>query len=246
MYLSISSRSMCSLPPPVIEYMDYFMQADTLVTMIMCTLSGGLGRHGNVSSRSINASYPADSCSSSPNHGKQPSTCQDLDALILPAHLLIPWITTLSTLVFLSMPTLLLLSKGKEAGLRRFAATLLRFLALLGSVSLASNAPLAVRYVFSVYACVRVLVSAKGGRGGGAGWWWGLRYTALAGLFAWQVFHGPPISLMSWPGSGLGQGSLHCAYLAHLVGCVGPGIVLATVQCVISLASFVNIRGDDA
>jgi hypothetical protein len=222
--------------------MHFVMHADTLVTMLVCTLSGGLGRQGNVSSRAINSSsILADSCAS-PTHGKQPSTCQDLDALILPVHLLIPWITTLCTLVFLSMPTLLLLSKGKEVGLQRFAATLLRFLALLGSVSLASTTPLAVRFVFSVYACVRVLVSAKGGVG--AEWWWGLRYTALAGLFAWQVFHGPPISLMSWPGSGLGQGSLHCAYLAHLVGCVGPGIVLAAVQCVISLARFVDIRGD--
>jgi hypothetical protein len=222
--------------------MRHLVQADTLITMLVCTLAGGFGRHGNTSSRQPNASssspLPLDSC---PSPAGNPSpACEDLDASILPLHLLVPWISTLSTLVVLSMPTILLRSKGKEAGLRRFAAALLRFLAMLGSVSLASNAPLTVRFVFSVYACVRVLVISTGE--GGEGAWWGLRYTSVVGLLAWQLFHGPPVSLMAWPASGLGQGSLHCAYLAHLVGCVGPGIVLTAVQCVIGFATFVDIR----
>jgi len=206
--------------------------------MLVSTLSGGLGRHGNISSRFQVSESSVDSCPSFAT-GKLPPVCDELDVLVRPLHLLIPWISTLSIIVVLCMPTILLRSKGKEAGLRRFAAILLRFLALLASVSLASGTPLVVRYAFSIYACVRVLTCATRG---GDSMWWGLRYTAVVGLLVWHFFHGPPISLMAWPESGLSDGSLYCAYLAHLLGCVGPGIVLLFVQCVIGLASFVDIR----
>lgn len=213
---------------------------DSLLVMLACTVAGGIGRP-LPPARPLNATaLPLDAC---------PATvttriCEELDATIEPWHILSPWICTLSIVLFLGMPTVLLQSRAKEAGLQRFAASLVQFLGLLASISFASaSTPVTVRFVFALHACVRFLVrlERRPGLVGGT-MWWGLRYAGVAGIVAGQTLFGPPVSLIVWPVSGVSAATLSCAHLSHLVGCVAPELVLALVRCVIGFASFVDIR----
>ena len=190
--------------------------------------------------------------------GFQWRECPALDATIHPLHLLAPWMITLATLVILSMPTVILRSKSKEKGLRIFAGNLLRFLGLVVSCSFLSNHA-SVCYTFTLHASIRFLGRMElspvllGGP-----LWWGMRFLAAFLILLMQLLVGPPVSVVHWPGStprapptdsgeqcqSQYQQPLPCAYLCHLVGCVGPDLVLSFVRCLITSAQYIHIRED--
>jgi hypothetical protein len=186
---------------------------DSVLVVVAATLAGGFNR-----------TLEAPSCA----EGSRWRECPVLDATIHPVHILVPWAVTLATIVVLGMPSVLLHSKGKEQALRVFAGNLFKFLGLLSCSTLVADHP-SVCYTLTIHACVRLLASMEGLM---------QRVTVLA-LLAAQVCEGPAISVVHWPGAE--QGALSCAYLAHLVGCVVPDLVLAGMRALVASARYIHV-----
>lgn len=174
--------------------------------------------------------------------------CPVQDPMMHPLHLFTPWMLTLSTLVILSMPTVLLRAKAKEKGLKLFAGNLFQLLGLLAFSTLLSEHP-SVCYTFTVHACIRFLcIMDKSTVLLGNIWWWSLRYLSILFILGYQFAWGPAVSVVHWGPSPKhlqrDDDQLQCAYLSHLIGSVAPTLVLFCVRCVISSARYIRIHDD--
>ena len=186
----------------------------SLLVVLACTLAGGLERKeilvGNQTTCAKGTAW---------------MECGVLDETIPEQDLSLPFLVTLGTIMFLSMPTLLLRSKHKERGLSLIAWNLFRCLGLKLCSSFTTDHP-SICFALSLHSCALMLSSLETSRAlVGPAWWWGLRYVALFGLLVWEVCLGPAISVVRWP-STPGGTALPCAYLAHLAGSILPGSVL--------------------
>lgn len=176
--------------------------------------------------------------------------CHILDASIHPVHLLSPWVITFGTIVFLSMPTVLLRSRYKEKGLRLFAGNLAQFISLFAFSTLVSDNP-SICYTFALHACVHYLcvVNVSPALWGG-GLWWGIRYVVLTLILFGQLVLGPPVSVVRWntrstaldDTAEVSQGLLQCAYLSHLIGCIAPDMVLFLAKSFLVCGCYFHMR----
>ena len=204
------------------------LESVSLLVVGACTIAGGVRQ---------NATFPSNrTCRVSMRFPE----CAMQDELISRADITLPWLVVLGTLTVLGMPTFLVPSKHKERGLRLLSSNLVQYMTLLLGCMLVENPSLA--FALTMHACMQFLVhlrvdcSLVGGH-----LWWGCRYLAAAGLLAWEVCAGPPLSVVSWPGT---TSSVTCSYLGHLLGCIGPGMILDALGMVISLADYVSFRHD--
>ena len=191
--------------------------SDSLLVVLACTLAGGLNRLHHNTTPLVNATCGV---------GTHWVECRELDESITPVHLMVPWIFTLGTIVVLSMPTVLLRSRHKEIGLRVFAGNLLQCLGLLLASSFATDHP-SLCFSLTLHSCIRLLAQLQVTDVGGATWW-AMRYVAISSLLCMEVCAGPAISVVRWldtPSS-----TLSCAYLAHLIGCIVPELILINVR----------------
>ena len=244
------------------------MHVDTPLVILACTLSGGFnhtstliatkptsrfnGINDHANNRSMSnhsrrtADHPQTSCGLSRARWGE---CPGMDQAVHPLHLFIPWMITLGTIVVLSMPTVLLRTKAKEKGLRLFAGNLFQFLGLLASSTAVSEHP-TICYTFTIHACIRYLsIMDTSSFLVGGGWWWSLRYLSILLILGFQFSEGPAVSVVLWapPLAQHAQQEEHelqCAYLSHLIGSVGPTLVLFCVRCVISSARYIHIHED--
>jgi hypothetical protein len=156
--------------------------------------------------------------------------CAALDATIQPLHFIVPWAITLSVLVCVGMPSVLLWGREKEEGMRTFAGSLFQYLGLLlCSLVLANRTT--VSFTLTLHSCTRLLLSVH---------WGGC--LALLLLLGLQLSDGPPVSVVPWVGGQ--EGTLGCAYLSHLTGCVLPDLVLGLLRCLIASARYIHVSGD--
>ena len=190
---------------------------DSVLVVAAATLAGGFNR----------TLFPP-ACT----EGSRWRECPALDAHIHPVHILLPWAITLGTIVAVGMPSVLLHTKGQERGLRIFAGNLFKFLGLLSCSTLVAEHS-SVCYTLTLHACVRLLASMEG---------W-LQRAAMLLLLGLQVCKGPAISVVHWPGAE--QGALSCAYLAHLVGCVVPDLVLCVMRALVTSARYIHVGEGD-
>jgi hypothetical protein len=167
--------------------------------------------------------------------------CEALDALIRPEHMLLPWCVTLGGIVVLGMPTLLLRSRHKEAGLRILAWTLLQSLCLVLCSLFVTDHP-SLNFALTLHSCVRLLTRMRVSDGlVGGRWWWRLRYALAGQLLVWEALAGPAVSIVRWPATPEG---LPCAYLAHLVGSLVPDMLLFLLHALGGMGSCILACGD--
>lgn len=206
---------------------------ESLLVVIATTLSGGM--------KGPNVPSPEGK-----NNGSCTSSgiilwgeCAVLDVEITPQHLASPWILTLGTIVFLSMPTVLLKSKAKARGLMSFACNLLQCLGLL-SCSLLFVDHRCICFTVGLHSCIRLLAQMEVSEGlvGGAVWW-SLRYLVAFGLLVLEIAAGPAVAVVRWPSTPMGT-ALPCAYLAHLVGCIFPDLILLQIRWLVAAARYVQ------
>lgn len=189
----------------------------SLLVVLACTLSGGMER----------AKAPTGNATC--GKGTAWSECGVLDETIPARDLAVPWVVTLATIVFLSMPTLLLRSKHKERGLSLVAWNLFQCLGLKLCSSFTTDHP-SICFALGMHSCAHLLCRLEISRAlVGPGWWWALRFLALFGLLAWEVSLGPAMSVVRWPSTPEGT-ALPCAYLAHLAGAILPDCVLFVLR----------------
>jgi hypothetical protein len=169
--------------------------------------------------------------------------CKDLDKTILPSDIALPWVFTVGTLLCLSMPTLLLRSRNKEKGLSFVAWTFVQTAGLLVSSLFLSDHP-SIKFTLTMHSCARLLarLEVSSSLVGGA-WWWGLRFMALAQLFAWQNYFGPAVSVIQWDRA-LQVQTMPCTYLAHLGGCLFPDLILFALHVVAAAGNCVRVYGE--
>jgi hypothetical protein len=209
------------------------MLSESLLVVVAATLSGGLKGQPTVFAGGNHSSCNA----SASIRWKE---CTVLDMEISPQHLLAPWVITLGAIVFLSMPTVLLRSKSKEKGLRTFACNLLQCLGLLSCSFFFSDHP-SICFTVGLHSCVRLLVQLELSDGlVGGDFWWGLRYLVACGLLVLEISLGPPVSVVHWPSTPAGT-ALSCAYLAHLIGCIVPDLILLHVRWLVAAAGYVQM-----
>lgn len=203
------------------------------LVVLVSTLAGGIERLQDVSPWADGMCGKGDSW----------ADCEVLDALIRPEHMLIPWCLTLGGIVVLGMPTLLLRSRYKEAGLRILAWTFLQSLSLVLCSLFVTDHP-SLNFTLTLHSCVRLLVrmrvsdSLVGGR-----WWWRMRYLLVVQLLAWEALTGPAVSIVRWPATPKGS-ALPCAYFAHLVGSLVPDMVLFLQHVLGRMGSCIMTSGD--
>lgn len=226
---------------------------ESLLVVIVSTLSGGLEREGLLvvngtnrssnSNQSLHANYQHLIGNGSCGIGTRWPECHVLDEHIKPFHLAVPWCITLGAIVILSMPTVLLRSRQKEKGLRLVAGNILQFMGLLTCASFITDHP-SICFALTLHSCVRLLVQLELSDAlvGGAGWWT-LRYAVVWILLCLQLCLGPSISVVRWPSTPAGS-ALSCAYLAHLVGCILPDITLVSLRWLIAVLNCVKMRDD--
>lgn len=203
---------------------------ESLLVVIASTLSGGLREHVNNSTNGTCASSGISLW----------SECAVLDSGITSQHLAAPWIITLGTIVFLSMPTVLLRSKAKAKGLMSFACNLLQCLGLLCCSFLFVDHP-CICFTVGLHSCVRLLVQMEVLNGLVLGsLWWSLRYLVAFGLLVLEIAAGPAVAVVRWPSTPPGS-ALSCAYLAHLIGCIFPDLILLQIRWLITTARYVQI-----
>lgn len=190
-----------------------------LLVVVACTLSGGVER---VEPAPVNASCRRE--------GTGWAECSVLDEAVQQGHVVVPWAVTLGTLVFLSMPTLLLRSRHKEKALGVVAWNFLQCLGLVACSCLATDHP-SICFVLTMHSCVLLLAHMEVSPTllVGPRWWWALRYLSMFGLLAWQVVLGPAVSVVRWPSTPPGS-AVSCAYLAHLGGVLAPVWVLSSLR----------------
>ena len=207
-----------------------------LLVIIAATLSGGFK---TVTDRSgLNSSSCTDTCINT-----RWAECLVLDSEITHQHLAAPWVITLTAIVILSMPTVLLRSRSKEKGLRSFACNLIQYLGLLSCAFLFVDHP-SICFTLGLHSCVCLLTRLKVSDGlVGTGWWWNLRYLVILALLALEIISGPAISVVRWPSTPAGT-ALSCAYLAHLAGCIVPNLVMVHLSLLIATASYVHVHED--
>jgi hypothetical protein len=202
------------------------LESVSLFVVGACTIAGGIRQ---------NLTFPSNRTCKVASRFPE---CAMQDELISRMDVTLPWIVVLATLTVLGMPTFLVSSKHKERGLRVLSSNLVQYLALLVGSMLVEHPSLA--FALTIHSCMQFLVhlnvdcSLVGGS-----LWWGLRYLAAAGLLAWEVCAGPPLSVVPWPGT---PSSVTCSYLGHLLGCIGPGMILDALRMLVSLADYVSFR----
>ncbi len=205
---------------------------ESMLVVLACTLSGGVDRQRRLDGGNATCGV-----------GTRWAECGVLDEGISPQHVALPWTVTLCTIVVLSMPTVLLRSSHKEKALSKVAANLLQCLGLMLCSSFVTDHP-SICFALSLHSCVLLLGHMDiAGPQVGAAWWWGLRHLAALGLLAWEVFAGPPLSVVRWPDTPPGT-ALSCAYLAHLAGSIVPDCALLVLQGFLKLGGSVCVRED--
>jgi len=224
---------------------------ESLMVVLVSTLSGGVERVPlpsvfqlwNASAGNSSQTSPRATLNGSCGLGVAWGECTVLDGQVHPLHIGIPWALSLGTIVILSMPTVLLRSRKKERGLRAIAANLFQFLGLLMCCSFVGDYPI-ICFTLSLHSCVRLLVQLEisdafvGGYG-----WWTLRYLTVWTILCLQLWFGPSVSVIRWPTTPLGS-ALPCAYLAHLVGCLLPDLILTYLRWFVAFVKYIKIRDD--
>jgi hypothetical protein len=202
-----------------------------VLVILVSTLAGGIERLQVVASNGT--------CGKGGSWGD----CEVLDGLIQPEHMLVPWCLTLGGLVFLGMPTLLLRSRYKEAGLRILAWTFLQSLSLVVCSLFITDHP-SLNFVLTLHSCVRLLTRVRvSDRLVGGRWWWRLRFLLMGQLLAWEALAGPAVSIVRWPTTPEGS-ALPCAYFAHLVGSLAPDMVLFLLDALGGVGSCILACGE--
>jgi len=202
------------------------VMSESLLVVGACTLAGGVGPR---------PAPPSEVCRS----GTTIMDCTGLDRQVQPDNISLVWGVTLATIVVLGVPTILARSQHKEQGMRCLAGFLFQALWLLAACVMTDHP--ALNYALSLHACVRLLARLEVQRclvGGGR--WWGLRFATVLGILAYAALHGPPVSVVGWPEQGADTRT--CAYIAHLAGCILPGLVLDVLGCLISAARYVDLQ----
>jgi hypothetical protein len=202
--------------------------SDSLLVVFACTLAGGFNHPTTTIIDKKNHTHPPNTTAHNNGTcglGTRWMECRELDRTITPMHLTVPWILTLATIVVLSMPTVLLRSRHKELGLRVFAGNLLQCLGLLLASSFATDHP-SICFTLTIHSCVRLLAQLQITPVGGASWW-SLRFLAIFAILALEVCTGPAVSVVRWQDT---SPPLTCAYLAHLIGCILPELILLNVR----------------
>jgi hypothetical protein len=218
------------------------MSFDSAFVVLVCTLAGGFDRASLTGSSPVRPQSESNSTSSC-SAGSRGRECLLLDTYIHPLHLFLPWGVALTTLVILGMPTVLLRSKAKAEALRTFTGTIFQFFCLLLCSYFASEHP-TVCFALTIHSCVFLLLHMDVSRGlVGGGWWWGLRYLSVALILGGELCAGPAVSVIRWPSVGL-ENHPPCAYLAHLVGCVVPNLVLSFARRLVQCARYLCISED--
>lgn len=193
-----------------------------VLVVFACTLAGGIER-------------------GAPAHAEEGSSCKKgtawaecgvLDEGIMPLQIAVPWLVVLGTLLFLSMPTLLLRSRQKEKALGVVAWNFMQCLGLMTCSAFVTDHP-SICFALTMHSCVLLLGHLEISRHFvGPAWWWGLRYLAMLGLLVWEVALGPVISVVRWPSTPAGP-ALACGYLAHLGGALIPDCVLCMMRALL-------------
>jgi hypothetical protein len=200
-----------------------------VLVMLATTLAGGIER----SPRPLPANATC-------GRGTFWADCAFLDEEIAPTDVLLPWAVTLGTLLFLSMPSVLLRSRHKIEALSILAWTYVQYLCLLVLSTMSTDHP-CISFTLSLHSCVRLLARMEvTNRLVGGSWWWALRFLAMAGLLAWAVLAGAPISVVRWAE----QDDPACAYRMHLTGCIAPDLVLYLLYLLGEAGSCFRVRDD--
>jgi len=157
--------------------------------------------------------------------GIQASECADLDSIIRAEDIIWPWGLTIGTILFLGMPTILLKSRWKEKGISMLMGNLLRCLSCLACVICLFHQPV-VAYTLSLHSCSHLLAGLKLHKTAmmGGSVWWGMRFLAVPCILVIAGVSGPPVSIVQWPK--MPSSCVHCAFLAHLIGCIVPGLAM--------------------
>ncbi len=201
------------------------VMSESLLVVGACTLAGGVGPRTAPSS---------DVCRS----GTTILDCTALDRQVVPENISLVWGLTLGTIVVLGLPTILTRSQHKEHGMRCLAGVLFQGLWLLVACVVTDHP--AINYALSLHACVRLLsrLEVQHSLVGGQRWWC-LRFLTVLGILAYAAVQGPPVSIVGWPDQG---DTRTCAYIAHLAGCIMPGLVLDVLGWLISAARYVDMQ----
>lgn len=200
--------------------------SESLLVVVACTLAGGVGKRQQAAS---------EVCRS----GTTILDCAGLDKQVVPEDLSLVWGVTLATIVLLGLPTILTRSQQKEQGMRCLAGVLFQALWLLVA-SVTTDHPV-INYTLTLHACVRLLSRLEiqrclvGGRQ-----LWALRYGTVLCILAYGALQGPPVSVVGWPEDR--SDTRTCAYIAHLAGCILPGLVLDVLGWLISAARYVDLQ----
>ena len=216
---------------------------ENLLVVLVSTLSGGVERMALPTFLSPWNSTGKPPVNGTCGLGLPWAECGVLDGQVHPVHIGVPWALTLGTIVILSMPTVLLRSRKKEKGLRAIAGNLFQFLAILVCCSLVGDHPV-ICFTLSLHSCVRLLVQLEISDTLVGGWaWWGFRYLAVLTILFLQLWFGPSVSVIRWPTTPPGA-ALPCAYLAHLVGCLLPDLILSYLRWFMAFVKYIKIRED--
>jgi hypothetical protein len=178
-------------------------------------------------------------------------SCAAADASIHPLHILVPWAVTLGTVVALGLPCVLTPYKGREYDLRAFAGHLLQILGLLACTLSLGHRP-AICFALTLHGTLRLLLPWDQPSAWHRVAWppasvWPpttaalMRPSVAAGLLALQLCEGPSsLSVVRWPSSAGEEGPLSCAYQAHLVGALGPDLMLLALRFLVISARYIQ------
>ena len=201
-----------------------------VLVVLASTLAGGIERPAR----------PQATSNATCGRGSVWADCAAMDETIQPGDVLLPWTATLGTLLFLSMPSVLLRSRHKIEALSILAWTYLQYLCLLVLSTMSTDHP-CISFTLSLHSCVRLLARMEvTDRLVGGSWWWRLRYLTMAGLLVWAVLAGAPVSVVRW----VEQDDPACAYRMHLAGCIAPDLALFLLYLLGEVGSCFRVRDD--
>jgi len=160
--------------------------------------------------------------------------CKDMDHLVLPAHTCAPLVLVCAAVLTLGMPTLLVPSKMRDAGVMELCRCLL--LPLLAFVAGRWMERPMLGFATLLHACAASLCGIRADFLVGGGVWISFKYTFVCSLLAWVVHYGPPISTVRW----MDASQTLCAYQAHLVGVLFSGCVAELLTALLDFFAVIH------
>jgi len=144
--------------------------------------------------------------------------CKDLDHLVRPEHASTPLVLVCFSVVLIGLPTVLVPSKMRDAGLFELCkCCLLAFSASLVGKWVAR--PM-LGYALVLHASARALCSVSPDFLVGGVVYASLKYLCAWALCAWAAKYGPGISIVQW----VDASQTLCAFQCHLLGVLFSGM----------------------